>query len=71
METPRQQAKDLLTNIYSKVNYNSDNKSLRYTNTKGERVKASLYDVCSEIWSYGIEVKTRDVKSLLELLHKK
>ena len=66
----RQNGKELMFNLYSKVNYNPLKRVVRYTDTKGKRVKATLADVCNEIWSYDIPIKTKDIKTILLLLSK-
>lgn len=61
----REQAKKVIEACYNNLRYNEDNDTIRYTRN-GKRIIVNFYEFYTDITSYGIGVKTRELKVLLD-----
>ena len=64
----REQGRDLMRMIYRKVTYNDAARRVMYTDLRGKKKNISLYDVCSEVWDYQIQIKVKDIIEILKQL---
>jgi len=62
----REQAKKVIETCFNNLRYNEDKDEVKFTkNSKSKTI--SFYEFYTEITSFGIAVKTRDLKVLLDL----
>tara|TARA_R110000803_G_scaffold56889_1_gene114352 strand:+ start:6323 stop:6508 length:186 start_codon:yes stop_codon:yes gene_type:complete len=54
--------------IYKKVTYDDTARRVMYTNLRGRKKNVSLYEVCSEVWDYQIQIKVKDIIEILKQL---